>query len=313
MRAFLRLVLVLVLVLGLPRASRLAPRAFLGLSLAPRPPSRLAPRASRLLGRSLGLRLKHPIGKFYDPRPCGSRVRSAFLDDAEPEAISHAVRDVLERRGALISEHRHSRVRFHGLKPRAMSWPRAGYVGIYQPLGEREAEVRLLLRARTPWRLLLTVCVVNVLLLVLAFATNPPPTAWTLLAIFGGLALLAAALLYVGTLKSVREEERAIMAEFEQAFGQIPDVDIETDEERELRELEAELEGEVTRRRIAAARPPREKGRRFSLRPGRKAAPEDEESPEARRERLLARKAELEARLRERDAAQPREEERPQP
>jgi len=228
-------------------------------------------------------------------------VRSAFLDDAEPEAISHAVRDILEKRGALISEHRHSRVKFHGLKPHPMSWSRAGYVGIYQHLGEREAEVRLLLRARLPWRLLWTVCIVNVILLVAAFATNPAPTVWTMMGILGGLALIAALVLYVGTLKSVRAEERALMDEFEHALEAIPDVDVETDEERELRELEAELEGEITRRKVLAARPAGAAGRRFSLRPGRSGGAE-EESVEERRARLLARKAELEARKREREA-----------
>lgn len=226
-------------------------------------------------------------------------MRSAFLDDAEPEAISHAVRDVLEGRGALISEHRHSRVRFHGLKPAKLSWPRAGYVGIYQAVGEREAEVRLLVRARIPWRILWSVCILNVALLVLAFVVNPPPTTWTVMAIFGALALIAASVLYVGTMKSVRAEERAMMEEFERAFAAIPDVDVETDEARELRELEAELEGEITRRKIEASRPPREKrekGSRFSLRPGKKGGAET--TDEDRREALLRRKAELEAKKR---------------
>lgn len=239
-------------------------------------------------------------------------MRSAYLDDAEPEAISHAVRDVLEKRGALISEHRHSRVKFHGLKPARLSWPRAGYVGIYQHLGEREAEVRFFLRARIPWRLLWTVCVVNVFLLIFAFATNAAPTAWTMLAIFGGLALVGAGVLYVGTLKGVRNEERAIMEEFERAFQAIPEVDVVTAEERELAQLEAELEGEITRRRIEANRPPRAKGaRKFSLRPGKKteeASAGEDETPEQRRERLLARKAELEARRDERAAAESEQE-----
>lgn len=239
-------------------------------------------------------------------------MRSAYLDDADPEALSHAVRGVLERRGALVTEHRHSRVRFAAYRPHAMSWSRYGYVGIYQALGEREAEVRLLVRAKWPWRILWTVCIVNVLLLAAAIATNPPGTVWSTLAILGGLALVVAAVLYVGTMKSVREDERGMMADFEAEFEKIPDVDVETDEERELRELEAELEGEITRRRLEKARPPKEKGKRFSLRPGKKGDAASDESPEARRDRLLARKAELEAKLREKQAAAP-EEEQPKP
>jgi len=234
-------------------------------------------------------------------------VRSAYLDDAEPEVLSQAVRGVLERRGAMVTEHRHSRVRFGGYRPQPMSWSRAGYVGIYQALGEREAEVRLLVRAKWPWRILWTVCIVNVLVLLLTIVTNPPGTVWSMLAIVGGLALVAATVVYVGTLKSVREDERGILAEFEAEFEKLGDVDVETDEERELRELEAELEGEITKRKLIASRPakaPKEKGKRFSLRPGKKAdEAADEETPEQRRERLLARKAELEAKLREKQEA----------
>lgn len=240
-------------------------------------------------------------------------MRSAYLDDAAPEALSHAIREVLEQRGALVTEHRHSRVRFDGYVPRAKTWGRHGYVGIYQALGEREAEVRLLLRAKWPWRILWTVCVVNILLLLFAIVTQPPGTVWGTLAIFGGLALVAASMLYVGTLKGVREDERAMMADFEAAFERIPDVDVETDEERELRELEAELEGEITRRMLERDRAPREKGKRFSLRPGKQPASADAtqaESPEARRERLLARKAELEARLREKQGTMTEDEPR---
>ncbi|HUR70010.1 MAG TPA: hypothetical protein VM370_12255 [Candidatus Thermoplasmatota archaeon] len=243
-------------------------------------------------------------------------MRSAFLDDAEPEAISHAVRGVLERRGALITEHRHSRVLFAGLKPNTMSWTRAGYVGIYQALGEREAEVRLTLRARWPWRILWGVAVANVAIFLLTVVANPPGTTWSILAILTGLALIAASVLYVGTLKSVRAEETGLMEEFERAFALIPDVVLETDEERELRDLEAELEGEIVRRRIEKNRPPpapREKGKRFSLKP-RSAGAKDEADPsDARRARLLARKAELEARRAEAQAppAGPPEEPKP--
>lgn len=234
-------------------------------------------------------------------------MRSAYLDDAEPEVLSQAIRGVLERRGALVTEHRHSRVRFGSYRPTPRSWSRTGYVGIYQALGEREAEVRLLVRAKWPWRILWTVCAANVALLLIAIATRPPGTVWSTFAIVGGLALVAATLLYVGTLKSVREDERGILGDFEAEFARVPEIDVQTDEERELRALEAELEGELARRALERSRPapaPREKGRRFSLLPRRKetapAEEEAEESPEARRERLLARKAELEARLRER-------------
>lgn len=228
-------------------------------------------------------------------------VRSAYLDDAEPEAISHAIRAVLERRGAMVTEHRHSRVRFEGLRSHALTWSRAGYVGIYQAQGEREAEVRLQLRARWPWRLLLTVAITNVALLVFAIITNPPGTTWSILAILGGLALIATSMVHIGTLRSVRAEEKDLMDDLDTELAHIPDVEILTDEERELRTLESELEGEIVKRRLDADRPAKEKGSRFTLKPKPSTA-----SQEDRRAQLLARKAELEARKAERDAHEPK-------
>lgn len=225
-------------------------------------------------------------------------VRSAFLDEAQPEQLSRAVRDVLERRGALVVEHRHSRVRFTSQAGRSLSWLRSGYVGIYQHAGEQEAEVRLRLRARWPWRILWIVALANVLVTAVAFVVNPNGTTWSLLAIVTGFALLAAGLVYVATLKGVREDERRLMEEFEAEFERdLPEASVESEEERELRELEAALEGEITRRRLDRSRPA-PAGRRFSLQPRKGSA---EETPEDRRARLLARKAELEARRRERE------------
>lgn len=226
-------------------------------------------------------------------------MRSAFLDDARSEALTHAVRDVLERRGALVSEHRHSRVRFQGPpSPHRLTWAREGYVGVYQPHGEAQAEVRLILRARWPWRILVGVAAASLATFLVTLAVNPSGTTWSVLAILCGFALLASGIVYVNTLKSVREEERRLMEDIEAALHhEVPDARVETEEERELRELEAELEGEITQRRVVGARPPPEKGRRFSLRP--RAA--QTESAEDKRARLLARKAELEARRREQD------------
>jgi hypothetical protein len=241
-------------------------------------------------------------------------VKRAFLDDARPADVSHAVRDVLERRGALVSQHVSSRVRFHGLPGGTRHvWTRAGYVGIFQRLGETEVEVRLLLRARWPWRILFTVAALNLVAAVAVVATDPPPNTWILVAFAGGFALLVAALLHLNTLRPVREEERLLMDDFEQEFRRVlPSLRVEDDETRFLREAELSLEGEVTARRVAKARKsepaparPAGKGLRFNLFPGKKAPPptppgpreadDAPESPEDRRARLLARKAELEA------------------
>lgn len=246
-------------------------------------------------------------------------MKRVFLDDATPADVSHAVRDVLERRGALVSEHVSSRVRFHGLRAKH-TWSRAGYVGIYQALGEREVEVRLLLRARWSWRILLTVAAVNLATALAVVATNPPVNTWILAAFVGGFALLVAGLLHVNTLRPVREEERLLMEDFVAEFHRaLEGVRVEEWDERALRAAEMELEGEVTARRVERLRkhePPAprstRKGLRFNLLPGRKTPPPETPAPDAppveapapesaeeRRARLLARKAELETRRRQ--------------
>lgn len=237
-------------------------------------------------------------------------MKTAFLDDAEPEAVSHAVRAVLERRGALVSEHLHSRVRFRGLVPQKLSWAREGYVGIYQRTGEREVEVRLLLRAAWPFRILWTVALLNVVTAVLVAIINPSGTVWFVAAFLCAFALLVAAILYLGTLKHVRAEERAIMDDFEAELQTgIEGASVLDEEARALAQAEAELDAEIARRRLAKTRAsePRAARPRFSLRPGKKrpASPSEEDVPvadastgelEARRAELLRRKAELEAR-----------------
>jgi hypothetical protein len=241
-------------------------------------------------------------------------MRAAFLADAEPAAVSHAVRDVLERRGALVSEHIGSHIRF-STRPSRASWERAGYVGIFQHIGEKEVEVRLLLRAKWPSRILWAVAIVDLVIaigtfLVSAFVATVAGTAWFVLAFLTGLALLVAGLVHLNTLRGVREEERLLMEDIEAEFARDHvGAAVERDEDRALREAEADLEGEVERVRVARARKGAKaekptKAARATTRVGglklsfRKRPPEPDapaESPDEKRARLLARKAELEA------------------
>ena len=179
-------------------------------------------------------------------------MRSAFLEDADPAAASQAVRRVLDARGALIREHTSARVRFTVTAPDGgWSWTRAGYVGVFQRYGERDVEVRLLLRARWPHRIFWGTAAVVLAACILTVLANPPGTTWFLVATLGALALLVATLLYVNTWRSVREDERALMQAFEDGFQAHGVASaLEGEEEREQHALEAELAGEVERRRV---------------------------------------------------------------
>jgi hypothetical protein len=243
-------------------------------------------------------------------------MQAAYLDSADPAAVSHAVRTVLERRGALVREAVTSRIQFHSMPTESVkSWTRSGYVGIYQRVGEREVEVRLVLRARWPHRIFWGTAVVDLLVALLAWILQPDGTTWFVLAFLCGLALVIATLLYVNTWRSVREQERAVMADVEREL-QTENVApaVVTMDERALLEAEAELEAEVERVRLekahrAAPRKPKEKKEKAPREPraklampklsiGKKKASDGADKDaelEARKQELLRRKAELEA------------------
>jgi hypothetical protein len=315
--------------------------------------------ASEPSQRALSLK-EQPQNLFVPPRG-RSRVRAAYLDDARQDQVSHSVRDVLHRRGALVSDHTSSRVLFRGYKPSGeWTWDRGGYVGIFQHTGEREVEVRLLLRARWPFRFLWLAALLNVIAVVIAFATRLSGTGMFTLAALGAFVLLVTGVLYLNTWRPVRREERELMEAFEAEFAKgLGDDEVLTEEEREERLFAARLEGELERRRVdearkaeapverrliprpslslprprfklargpggavdtkstpadsqearpdAAAAPAPAKSR-FALprfgrtkadAPAADAAPPADETAEERRARLLARKAELEARRRD--------------
>lgn len=200
-------------------------------------------------------------------------VQRAFLDDAEPTAVSHAVRQALDRQGAMVTEHISSRVKFQ-TRPSAASWSRSGYAGFYQHYGEKEVEVRLAIRARWPSRILWTVAIADLVIAIVTLLLNPTPTTWFFLAVVTGLALLVAAILYLNTLRPIWAEERALMAAIQaELAAQRVSPAIETAEQRALAEAEAALEGEVVKKRVTAERkaapkperPPRTLPR-FSLR-----------------------------------------------
>ena len=178
-------------------------------------------------------------------------MRTCYLEEARPAEVSQVLRATLQERGALIRDHRHSSVRFTGPEPeRSMMWTRGGYLGIYQHQGEDEVAVRLVLRARWPHRILWTVATLNVLVAILVIAINPSGTAWFAAALLLGFALVAAVVTYIGTLRPVHREEAALMAALEAAL--VAEIgDVESQQARDERRFEADLEGEVLRRQLA--------------------------------------------------------------
>lgn len=270
----------------------------------------LGPPCLARAGRTAPPRSKNDLRTFFTCGTGRSSVRAAYLDEARQEDVSHAVRDVLHDRGALVSDHSSSRVLFRDYRPSGKyTWGRGGHVGIHQHAGEREIEVRLRLRARWPWRLLWISALIGVIATITTIIINPSGTVWSMVAAVTAFLLITTGLLYLNTWKPVWREERDLMdaleAKFEAGFGTD---DVESDEERETREFEERLAAELEKRRITEARKAEPKERRgpsftlpkpkFNIRRKDAEAPAaeaSEETPEQKRERLLARKAELQA------------------
>lgn len=257
-------------------------------------------------------------------------VKRTYLQEADPHDVSAAVRRVLESGGALVQEHVSTHVRFQSLPPQRPAWRRQGYVGIYQPYGDPDVEVRLLLRANWPWRLLWGAAAFNLVLFVVLLAMQPTGTTWYLAAFLMGLLLLVTGILHLNTMHAVRAEERGWMRAFEEELSRaLPSAGLVTSDLHVEQEAMEEVEGEIARRRMDERRkhePKPEKGSRFALRPKKdepaaeaapardeaapaekrakismpkfarkaKEAPAPEETPEEKLARLRAKKAELE-------------------
>lgn len=235
-------------------------------------------------------------------------MKTAYLEDANQDAVSEAVTTRLKERDALVTVHTHSRVRFEGLTTgERYSFPRSGYVGVYHHTGESEVELRLKLDARLPARLFYGTCIAIPVAFALLLALDAEAGLWSGTTIFLGFAFVATLLLYVGTFRATRRLERELFDDLLSFVRAIPLAprEVVSEEDRELSEFEAALEAEVLERRLAEERKsrpvaaaPKQPGgaSRFSL--GRKreaaAAPEPAESPEEKRARLLAKREELE-------------------
>lgn len=235
-------------------------------------------------------------------------MKTAYLEDANQDAVSEAVTTRLKERDALVTVHTHSRVRFEGLSTgERYAFPRAGYVGVYHHTGESDVELRLRLDARLPARLFYGTCVAIPVAFAVLLALDAAAGLWSGATILLGFAFVATLLLYVGTFRATRKLERELFEDLLSFVRAIPLAprEVVSEEDRELREFEAALEAEVLERRLAedrrsrpvAAAPKQQAGAaRFPFGRKREAAPAPapDESPEAKRARLLAKREELE-------------------
>lgn len=250
-------------------------------------------------------------------------MKTAYLVDADQATVSAVAVEFLKERGALVTEHTHSHARFVGLNPgNERSFPRGGYVGAYRHAGESEVEVRLRISATGPARVFWGVVLVDLIAIALLFAFRPSGTVWVSLGALLYAAFLAALVLYAGTWRSTRHLEQELFAGLVEALESdaAPEGGILTEEDIEAREFEESLEGELTEAKLKLERksaPPtpkpivaRSKGSGLKSLLGRSGdgrakakakakADTPAESPEEKRARLEALRAELERKKRE--------------
>ncbi len=175
-------------------------------------------------------------------------MKVAFVEDADPERVSETIQATLKSRGAILTEHTPSHIRFEGVEwplplpdesrtrdsaadaaadppdadaraaspakrdvPRgARSFLRGGYVGTYQHAGEHDVEVRLKVFAQGPVRWFWRAVVIELVIALIVIVWNPPATIWIGTAVLLYLSLALAFLVYVGTWRTSRRAEQAL-------------------------------------------------------------------------------------------------------
>lgn len=196
---------------------------------------------------------------------------TALVTEAKHAEVTRLVREVLQERGARFDEQTPSRTVFEDLVVPG-GFRRGGYLGSYQPIGEKGVEVLVEVWATGPRRAWWG-AVLFVLIAVPAMLLASPPSAAFFLAGIALWALLVlAGVLYYLTLRVSRGLEEELYAAVLERLrsAALPALDEEQQIERRIRER---LEGEVKRRDLAQRPPPVPKprlGRRGEPAPARK-------------------------------------------
>ncbi len=180
-------------------------------------------------------------------------MKLAYLKEADQEEVARTVREVLQNRGARITEHTRSHTRFDGVRDDDSGFTKGGYVGTYQHVGEREMQLRFDVKATITRRMLWRTVTVELLVLLLLLLWNPSPNTWVVAGALLWIVLVATALLHLLTRRSSnRLEEMLLDATLEELQGATTEA--LRQEDRELQRLEEEVEAQVLGERLKAKR-----------------------------------------------------------
>jgi hypothetical protein len=198
-------------------------------------------------------------------------TRTLRVAQAKQADVVRVVREALAERGARLHEMTHSRTTFDRLAgPGAFA--RGGYCGVYQPMGEPDADVLLQVWATGPRRAYWGMAALSVAAVLALIAASPPSAVFFLAALVLWPLFGVSALLYVLTFRGseqVEDELAALLRERVAARGGR----VLREEELLERSIRERLEGEAKEREVQARRAaqPRER-RRFRGAPKEKPA-----------------------------------------
>jgi hypothetical protein len=204
-------------------------------------------------------------------------ARSLLLAEAKHQDVLRIVREALEERGALLDEQTHARTVFEGLGG-GSRFRRGGYVGAYQPVGERGVEVLVEAWASTPRAVFWATVALELVAVIGLFVSSPPSWVWYVAGVVLWLWFGLVALLYYMTFRGSRAFEDEIASDLGERFRRAG-LRIVGDEEQLEQRIRARLEGEVKERELARQRASRPAKPRFQRRARREPRAEPAAKP----------------------------------
>ncbi|MCA1812946.1 MAG: hypothetical protein LC624_03215 [Halobacteriales archaeon] len=191
--------------------------------------------------------------------------RTLRVAEAKQADLARWAREDLQQRGARLREVTHSRTTFDGLGSGG-SFRRGGYVGVYQPMGDANAEVLVQVWATAARRAYWAIAGLSVLATVVLLGASPPSQMFFYAALLLWPLFGLAALLYLLTFRASAqaEDELAVgLAERFQAAG----LHVVGEEEQLERDIRERLEGEAKQREVDALPKPERRGAAREKRP----------------------------------------------
>jgi hypothetical protein len=197
-------------------------------------------------------------------------ARTLRIAQGKQADVVRAAREALEARGARLREMTHSRTTFDRLAGPG-SFPRGGYLGVYQPMGEPGVDVLVQAWAAGPRAAYWGMATLSVVLVAAMLVASPPSAVFFLAALVLWPLFGLAAFLYYLTFRGSAQVEDELAADLAQRLAGAG-LHVLGEEEQLERSIRERLEGEAKARALAAQPKPAKAERRRGQRAKEKRA-----------------------------------------